>query len=497
MNPTLPDFRAAAFERGAPIDNPYFPLTPGTIRSYSGSKEEGGEIETESNDLFVTLETKKIKGVETTVVRDTAYHDGILVEDTLDWYAQDADGNVWYLGEIAYNYRYDDAGNYTSTDTDGSWTAGKGGAKPGWIMPAQPELGVSYYQEFARGIAEDEGRVEAVDEEVTITLDTYNDVLKTLDTTALEPTAREFKYYAPGVGQVLAEEGLNAQNEADFVVELQEIRQVVKDDDDDDEEDDDEDDDDDNDDADDADDDAADEGDHGFGLSDLSEGQPLTGADRADGPDADDFEGEGADKYVTVLGGTTDLDDALGAYTFDLHSGRIREGMVLYASSEDIEAGDSFALKVRDGKGLGLFAIADGGELGIDLSTYEDGGLFFRNILNGRKATIDDGLAPLVLDGDGTPLPIQPLHVLGNDDGFNFLNPVAGVHAVELESEALAEDDDVLLLGFEDRRVNDPDWDGDYNDLIVAVSEEPLLADLVESLLAELQPVPEADALIA
>lgn len=491
MNPILPDFRAAAFEKGAPIDNPYFPVTPGTIRSYSGSKEEGGEIETESNDLFVTFETKKIKGVETTVVRDTAYHDGVLVEDTLDWYAQDADGNVWYLGEIAYNYRYDDAGDYTSTDTDGSWTAGKGGAKPGWVMPARPEVGDSYYQEFARGIAEDEGRVEEVDEEVTIALDTYNDVLKTLDTTALEPTAREFKYYAPGVGQVLAEEGLNAQNEADFVVELQGTRQVVKDDDDDDAEDDDDDND-----ADDADDEAG-EGDHEFDLSDLSDDQPLAGADQADGPDADDFEGEGADKYVTVLGGTTDLDDALGAYTFDLHSGRIREGMILYASSEEIEAGDSFALKVRDGKGLGLFAVADGGELGVDLSTYEDGGLFFRNILTGRKATIDDGLAPLVLDSDGTPLPIQPLHVVGNDDGFNFLNPVAGVHAVELESEALGEEDDVVLLGFEDRRVTDPDWDGDYNDLIVAVSEEPLSADLVESLLAELQSGPVADALIA
>jgi hypothetical protein len=494
MNPILPDFRAAAFEKGAPIDNPYFPVTPGTIRSYSGSKEEGGEIETESNDLFVTFETKKIKGVETTVVRDTAYHDGVLVEDTLDWYAQDADGNVWYLGEIAYNYRYDDEGDYTSTDTDGSWTAGKGGAKPGWIMPAQPEVGDSYYQEFARGIAEDEGRVEAVDEEVTIALDTYNDVLKTLDTTALEPTAREFKYYAPGVGQVLAEEGLNAQNEADFVVELQGTRQVVKDDDDDDAEDDDDDDDDN--DADDADDEAG-EGDHEFDLSDLSDGQPLAGADQADGPDADDFGGEGADKYVTVLGGTTDLDDALGAYTFDLHSGRIREGMILYASSEEIEAGDSFALKVRDGKGLGLFAVADGGELGVDLSTYEDGGLFFRNILTGRKATIDDGLAPLVFDSDGTPLPIQPLHVVGNDDGFNFLNPVAGVHAVELESEALGEEDDVVLLSFEDRRVTDPDWDGDYNDLIVAVSEEPLSADLVESLLAELPSGPVADALIA
>lgn len=480
MQPILPDFRAAQFEKGAPIVNPYFPLTPGTIRSYSGSKEGGGEIETESNDLFVTFETKKIKGVETTVVRDTAYNDGVLVEDTLDWYAQDTDGNVWYLGEIAYNYRYDDEGIYTETDTDGSWTAGKGGAKPGWIMLAEPAEGLKYYQEFARGVAEDEGEVVAVNQTVTTDLASYQGALKTLDTTALEPTAREFKYYVPGVGQVLAEEGLNAENEPDFVVELRNSRTVVKDDDDDED-----------------DDDEAGDGDGGFAVNDLHEGEPLAGAGQADGPDADDFEGEGANLYVTVLGGTTELDDALGAYTFDLESGRIGQGRVLFASSEDVEAGDSFGIRVRDGKGLGLFAVADGGELGIDLADYEDGGLHFRNILTGRKATIEDGLAPLVTDSEKNPLPIQALHVLGNDDGFNFLNPVAGVHAVELESDAQTEDDDTILIGFEDGRLTSPDFDGDYNDLIVAVSEEPLSTEVVDSLLAELQPAPVTDALIA
>ena len=97
-------------------------------------------------------------------------------------------------------------------------------------MPAEPAEGLKYYQEFARGVAVDEGEVVAINQTVTTDLASYQGALKTLDTTALEPTAREFKYYVPGVGQVLAEEGLNAENEPDFVVELRNSRPVVKDD---------------------------------------------------------------------------------------------------------------------------------------------------------------------------------------------------------------------------------------------------------------------------
>jgi hypothetical protein len=102
----LPPFNAADFSDSSTIDNEYFPLPAGTITSFSGEilDPETGEGETERNDLFATYDTKTIEGVEALVIRDTAYDNGVLIENTLDWYAQDDFGNVWYLGEIAINY---------------------------------------------------------------------------------------------------------------------------------------------------------------------------------------------------------------------------------------------------------------------------------------------------------------------------------------------------------------------------------------------------------
>jgi hypothetical protein len=469
-----PDFRAARFEAGASIDNPYFPLTPGTIQSYGGSKTdpETGETETERNDVFVTHETKTIKGIQTTVVRDTAYKNGVLVEDTLDWYAQDTNGNVWYFGEIAYNYEYDDAGNYVETNNDGSWLAGKDGAKPGWIMKAAPAVGDSYFQEFAPGIAEDEAKVVAVDQQISIDLGDYSGVLKTLDTTALDPGAREFKYYAPGVGQIFVEEGVTAEG-PDFVVELQGVRQVgARDDDDDD--------------------------DAGFALSDLADGQPLEGVDDAEGPDLDDVEGEGESLFVTFLGGNTDLNDALGAYAVNARTGRIGEGRILFDGLGETAAGETASVEVGRDKALGLFVVLDGAELGLDLSAFENGGLFFTNMLTGRQATLGDGLAPLVTSADKQALPIQALHVFGNDDGVNVLNPAAGLHAVELRSDLVqTQEDDIRLFGFEDGLVTGPGFDGDYDDVVVAVSEVPLSEDLIAGLTQELGAGHDSDVLIA
>src|SRR5687767_354494 len=108
-NPTLPEFDADDFRANQRIDNPYFPAIRGTVYTY-GLLEEGEAVE--RNDVFATFENKKILGVNTHVVRDTAYENGLLVEDTLDFYAQDRQGNVWYFGEFVLNYRYDDEGNY-------------------------------------------------------------------------------------------------------------------------------------------------------------------------------------------------------------------------------------------------------------------------------------------------------------------------------------------------------------------------------------------------
>ena len=133
------------------VTNPFFPLRPGTTFYYEGS-EEGTPT---STVVTVTSDTKKILGVTTTVVHDQGFSDGVLSEDTFDWYAQDEDGNVWYFGEDTKEL--DESGNVISTE--GSWQAGVDGARAGIVMEAHPKVGDRYYQEFLRGQAEDQAQV--------------------------------------------------------------------------------------------------------------------------------------------------------------------------------------------------------------------------------------------------------------------------------------------------------------------------------------------------
>jgi len=143
-------------------------------------------------------------GVECVVVRDTAWEGGELIERTFDWYAQDQEGTVWYFGEDTKEYR-----NGKVTSTGGSWEAGVDGAQPGIIMQANPKAGLSYRQEYYEGEAEDKAQVVSVNESVTVPYGSFDHVLKTKEWTPLEPGLVEHKYYAPGVGQVGASEGLN------------------------------------------------------------------------------------------------------------------------------------------------------------------------------------------------------------------------------------------------------------------------------------------------
>jgi len=176
------------------IDNPHFPLTPGTTYIYEGPTDEG----TEHNEVTVTHDTKTILGVDCVVVHDTVSRDGELIEDTLDWYAQDSDGNVWYFGEDSKSYE-----NGQVVSTEGSWEAGVDGAQPGIIMEAHPQAGDSYRQEYYAGHAEDMADVLSLSESVSVPYGDFTQTLKTKDWTPLEPTVIENKYYAKGVGFVL------------------------------------------------------------------------------------------------------------------------------------------------------------------------------------------------------------------------------------------------------------------------------------------------------
>lgn len=209
--PLLPGFNAALFVPGAPVNNPYFPLLDSSPRVYV-SREDG---EGHRFELTVLGAGPTILGVQTTTRRDRAFEDGLLVEDTFDYYAQDTAGNVWYFGEDVTNYLYDAVGNLIGTNNASAWRAGVNGALPGYIMPTDLTIGFNYYQESAPlDQALDQAETFAIIPLISLGIGDFTNVLPVLETSELDPDAREFKYYAPGVGLILVEEGLdgNLQN---------------------------------------------------------------------------------------------------------------------------------------------------------------------------------------------------------------------------------------------------------------------------------------------
>ena len=178
------------------IDNPYTTLTPGTTFTYESVTEEG----TEEDIVVVTNETKEILGVTATVVRDTVTLDGELIEDTFDWFAQDKEGNVWYLGEDTKEYE-----NGEVVSTEGSWEAGVDGAEAGIVMLADPQVGDTYRQEWYPGHAEDAAEVVSLSEEVTVPYGTFTNCLQTREFSTLDPELNEYKYYCTAVGAVTLE----------------------------------------------------------------------------------------------------------------------------------------------------------------------------------------------------------------------------------------------------------------------------------------------------
>lgn len=178
------------------IDNPYWPMKPGTRWVYRETDPEGGELRVV---VRVTNQVKRIaNGVLARVVRDTVTEDGTLVEDTWDWYAQDRAGNIWYLGEHTKEYE-----NGKLVGTAGSFEAGVDGAQAGIAMPARPRAGMKYRQEYYAGEAEDRAEVFSLGEQVEVPTGHFRDVVMTRDLNPLKPKILEYKFFARGVGPVL------------------------------------------------------------------------------------------------------------------------------------------------------------------------------------------------------------------------------------------------------------------------------------------------------
>jgi hypothetical protein len=180
------------------IDNPYWPMTVGSRWIYRETTEEGT---VQRVVVTVTDETKQVaNGVEARVVHDVVSEDGEPVEITDDWYAQDSEGNIWYMGEATAEYE-----NGKLATRAGSFEAGVDGAQPGVIMPADPQPGLAYRQEYLKGEAEDFGSVLSLDEQVEVPFGSFDGALQTRDVDPLEkPKAVEHKFYARGLGPVLA-----------------------------------------------------------------------------------------------------------------------------------------------------------------------------------------------------------------------------------------------------------------------------------------------------
>jgi hypothetical protein len=176
------------------VDNQYWPLAPGTTLHYEGTRGKTPQ----TDDVVVTNRTVRILGIACTVVRDTVSEHGRAVERTFDYYAQDGQGNVWYLGEDSFER---ERGHFVKASD--SWRSGVDGAKPGIIMPADPRPGESYRQEYyPPGEALDEARVLGVRGPVEVPYGKFDHALVTSEYSPLEPQTEE-KYFVAGVGEVL------------------------------------------------------------------------------------------------------------------------------------------------------------------------------------------------------------------------------------------------------------------------------------------------------
>jgi hypothetical protein len=182
----------------ATVDHPLIAFDSVRLAVFEGTEGdpdtgETVEIRVESE---VLEETDTVAGEPVTVVLVKDFEDGELVEETRDYYAQDAEGAVWYMGE-----HVDDYEDGRIVGHDGQWFAGRRGAVAGLFMPVDPQVGQLFEQERAPGVAEDRSTVVDLGRRVTTPAGRFSGCIKTRDEAPLDRLV-EFKFYCPGVGLV-------------------------------------------------------------------------------------------------------------------------------------------------------------------------------------------------------------------------------------------------------------------------------------------------------
>ena len=192
------------------IDNPYFPLPVGRTLTYRGIKDGKTQIDR----VTVTSRTKVLEGITATVVHDVATHRGTPLERTFDFYAQDDQGNVWYLGENTKAYRPNG-----TVDTSGSWQSDVHDGEPGIIMEANPQVPDAYRQEYSKGVAEDTAWIVDRGGKVTVPYGTIDHALTSLEFARIEPDVVDQKIYGPGLG-IVSETALTGDHEVARLVKV-------------------------------------------------------------------------------------------------------------------------------------------------------------------------------------------------------------------------------------------------------------------------------------
>lgn len=184
----------------AAVDNPWFPLAPGSVwtyRSTAPDAEVGVGAGPAELTRTVTDRTRVVVGVATVEVREVLTDRlGRALLETSSWYAQDAAGNVWAFGAQTTSY------GVSGSDPEAPWEAGVAGAEAGLMMPATPRLGDGYLAAYSPGVVEDRVRVLSLDEAGEVPAGAFDGLIELEVTSGLDPGLVVRRFYAQGLGLV-------------------------------------------------------------------------------------------------------------------------------------------------------------------------------------------------------------------------------------------------------------------------------------------------------
>ena len=193
------DFDPGNFNKSTDINNKWMPMQPGTMWAYEGTAvDEDGNNFARRIEFTVTDLTKEINSVRTVVAWIVDYNNDDVIEKEIAFYAQDNDGNVWYLGEHPEEFK---DGKFIDAPT---WIAGVEEARAGIKMMAEPKVGTAkYFQGWGPAVEwSDYGDIQKMGQETCVPVDCYKDAMMIAESSLGEVGAAQFKYYVSGVGEV-------------------------------------------------------------------------------------------------------------------------------------------------------------------------------------------------------------------------------------------------------------------------------------------------------